>query len=355
LQCGLVDNTSPTPCIIRGQGVNAGTSNGNGVSTTLLAGPGTGSGTSGSVILSTGSSVSDAGTAHTITAFSGSASPYTITATGTTAYPVGGFVTIAGASPSSLNGSYTVTASSAGSFTATTTQTGTWTSGGTATYSATQQNPAVTALSIAGAVGSTPGVVSIPNLVSCASVQTNSSGATSCGSATTPAEVLISEVITSGSQTSVTFTPPVGYRDLIIKVAGISTNPGGGDFITVTFNGDTGSNYYYARFGYSTSGANFGSAVNAANYAILGAITGEGGGYTPNAAGYAEGVIASYGLTTFFKTISSKSTGSESPGVYGDVSFGRWSNTAAITSVTIATGTGSAFVNGSVVSLYARH
>jgi len=56
----------------------------------------------------------------------------TITATNMPIYPVGTVVTVTGASPSTLNATYTVTTSAAGTFTGTTTATGTWTSGGTA-------------------------------------------------------------------------------------------------------------------------------------------------------------------------------------------------------------------------------
>lgn len=76
------------------------------------------------------------GTAQTITSISGTASPYTITftpGTGISTYANGALVTVAGVTPSSLNGTYTVTSSSSGSITATTTATGTYASGGTVT------------------------------------------------------------------------------------------------------------------------------------------------------------------------------------------------------------------------------
>lgn len=71
-------------------------------------------------------------TTHNITAISGTASPYIVSATGAPVYATGSIITLAGLTPSSLNGLYTVTSSSSGVFTATTTATGTYTSGGTA-------------------------------------------------------------------------------------------------------------------------------------------------------------------------------------------------------------------------------
>jgi hypothetical protein len=67
-----------------------------------------------------------------ITNITGSASPYTLTFSAAT-FTVGTVLTIYGVTPASLNGSYTVTASSAGSLTATTAATGTYASGGSIT------------------------------------------------------------------------------------------------------------------------------------------------------------------------------------------------------------------------------
>lgn len=80
--------------------------------------------------------------ARTITAMTGpvaagsAGNAYVITATSAPAYPVGTLITIASATPSTLNTTYVVSspATAAGSFNATsTTATGTWASGGTET------------------------------------------------------------------------------------------------------------------------------------------------------------------------------------------------------------------------------
>jgi hypothetical protein len=71
-----------------------------------------------------------AATSFTITGISGTSSPYTVTATNMPVVPDGTVLIVSGVTPSSLDGSYTVTSSSAGSFVATTSATGTWSSGG---------------------------------------------------------------------------------------------------------------------------------------------------------------------------------------------------------------------------------
>lgn len=80
--------------------------------------------------------------ARTITAMTGptavgsAGNQYVITATSALSYPVGTTITVAGATPSTLNTTYIVTATAAGGspYTVTsTTATGTWASGGTAT------------------------------------------------------------------------------------------------------------------------------------------------------------------------------------------------------------------------------
>jgi hypothetical protein len=85
-----------------------------------------------------------ADSARTITAMTGptavgsAGNQYVITATSAPSYPVGTTITIAGASPSTLNTTYIVTATAAGgsAYTVTsTTATGTWSSSGTATGS----------------------------------------------------------------------------------------------------------------------------------------------------------------------------------------------------------------------------
>jgi hypothetical protein len=147
LQLGNVDAASPSAQTLGVQNVIAGTAATNGQPWTFKDSAGTYTGADGGYVWDT-APAAIADSAHTITAFTGSASPYTVTATGAPAYPVGTQITIASATPSSLNGQYTVTSSSSGQFTATTSQTGSWSSGGTAVINPTAQNPYFQAMAL---------------------------------------------------------------------------------------------------------------------------------------------------------------------------------------------------------------
>ena len=187
-------------------------------------------------------------------------------------------------------------------------------------------------------------------------------GATGTGGATGPtgppgqsyngAMYLISEVVTSGSQSTVTFSGiPASYRELILRVRGRGTAASVDVGVTCQFNGDSGPNY---DSGYmQSSGAAVTSGETSAQTAMtLGFIC------AANAPANNEGGLTStifdYRGTTFNKCVSS--VGAEALGTSGAVFFntvyaGNWRSTAAIGTATIGLAAG-AFVNGSVVSLY---
>lgn len=87
-----------------------------------------------------GQNITSAVASASITASSSTASPYTFSVQGALAdgqtysptFTIGKTFVVSGATPSTLNGTYTITASSAGSVTATSSTTGTWASGGNA-------------------------------------------------------------------------------------------------------------------------------------------------------------------------------------------------------------------------------
>ena len=161
---------------------------------------------------------------------------------------------------------------------------------------------------------------------------------------------LISEVITSGSQASVTFSSiPSVYRDLIIKVRGRSTGSGVNPAMSLTVNGDSAAHYQNEWVNWTS---NAGSATQDGAQTtsfVLPYFTGAGA--SANYSGFIEIELPDYRGTTFYKTIFSKGGGSLGTGTYTQqLGFraGSWSSTSAISSATIAGG----FVDGSVVSLY---
>lgn len=163
---------------------------------------------------------------------------------------------------------------------------------------------------------------------------------------------LISEVVTSGSQTSVTFSSiPNTYRDLVLVIRGRGTTSAAVIDMRYQINGDAGSNYEYQEF----RGTD-GTTANAQSINQTSAFF----GYFPaatasaNYAGLIDTRFGDYKGTTFFKvalgnTSFSLGNGSFSQGA--GVTSSIWINTAAISSLFIFPSLGG-FVDGSVVSLY---
>lgn len=163
---------------------------------------------------------------------------------------------------------------------------------------------------------------------------------------------LIDEVITSGSQSTVTFSSiPNTYRDLIVRVRGRGDT--GSTFTSplLRFNGDTSSNYDYEDAHWFGSATSFGQTTGASSL-LLGYIP--AGSSNTGLAGITETLIADYRGTVFFKSTNTLLSGplSTSSNAFGGGQFsGSWQNTNAITAVEVLLSAGN-FVNGSVVSLY---
>lgn len=161
---------------------------------------------------------------------------------------------------------------------------------------------------------------------------------------------LISEVVTSSSQATVTFSSiPATYRDLEIRVRGRGTTLSTSTSINMTFNNDTGANYDYR----STQNAGSFAAL-AANFMYVGNLVGAGG--PSNAADYITIEIGDYRGTTFQKAGVAMATvkqANSSASLFHDSLSFWWRSTSAINRVDLACASG-AFVDGTVVSLYGR-
>jgi hypothetical protein len=177
---------------------------------------------------------------------------------------------------------------------------------------------------------------------------------TNVGAGSVGAVVLVSEVVTSGSQASVTFSSiSATWRDLIVVVRGRSAVAALNDEIRMQFNSDTASNYWTQLFDYD-NGASGAIPVNETSVRI-GIMTGNTG--TANTSSMSEARIGDYRGTTFEKaTIATSSAqwGASNSTMYGRLAAGHWRSTAAITSVKVFPGTGP-FLDGTVVSLYGSY
>ena len=160
---------------------------------------------------------------------------------------------------------------------------------------------------------------------------------------------LIQEVVTSGSQNTVTFASiSSGYRHLQIRVSGRGTDTANDAAILLNFNNDTGSNYDYQQNFFTTSGGY--SAVRNTGQTNLWTVQIPAANATANYAGAGEINIMDYRGTTFYKSVFGHGQDYE-VGLRSMVYSGVWKNTAAITEIDVTLNAG-AFVDGTVVSLY---
>lgn len=167
---------------------------------------------------------------------------------------------------------------------------------------------------------------------------------------------LISEVVTSASAASVTFSSiPATYRDLEIRVRGRGTTSATEVNIDLQFNGDTGANYNSETLAIFSTGAPT-SVQNVGTTAMVG--TGIAAATAPvGAAGNALINILDYRGTTFNKTtnwIGGETKANSAGNIIAWTGYGEWKSTSAITSVKVFPAAG-AFVDNTVVSLYGRY
>jgi hypothetical protein len=168
-----------------------------------------------------------------------------------------------------------------------------------------------------------------------------SSGGSSSGALTQIAQVVVSTTVPSITFSSI----PGTFSSLHLVVEGQSSSTSI-DGISITFNGDTGTDYDVS--GLQTNGSSFQNA----NTHLLGAgnwssssTTNRGSSLSAYIPGYAGG---------FFKTVLGENTGwfSGNPSLI-TTSFGAdWQNTAAITSITLTLASGSNFTAGTTATLY---
>lgn len=163
----------------------------------------------------------------------------------------------------------------------------------------------------------------------------------------------IATQLLSGSQTTVSFTNiPSGYKHLQIRCIGRTdrANSGGGDYASIRFNGDSGSNYaYHEIYGNgTTAGAQAGASQTFGfleRLADAGATSGMFGAIVVD--------ILDYSNVYKYKTVRNLG-GYDNNSTGGSVMLGSslWMNTAAINSITLAPGGGTNFVINSRFSLY---
>lgn len=159
----------------------------------------------------------------------------------------------------------------------------------------------------------------------------------------------LSETILGSASSSVTFSGISGsYRNLYVTImARSSASP---TTVNVQFNGDTGSNYsFQGMFSQNTSTP---GSYSAASGTSFGMNSIPGSAAPAGQAGSIVFYVLNYAGTTFWKNVIANGYRSDGSSVFQiDTAGGSWHNTAALTSITLTSGSGN-FIAGSVFTLY---
>jgi hypothetical protein len=164
---------------------------------------------------------------------------------------------------------------------------------------------------------------------------------------------LISTNTLASAATSVSFSIPTGYQDIIIVATGRGDTAATLTALQMQFNGDTASNYDWQDLqGNNTTAAAFNA--NAATVMQMGNFAAASA--PANVADTVTIEIPNYSGTTFQKACRSDATlrtTTTAAGAYREAFSGWWRSTAAITSVLLKPAAGN-FVTGSTFQVYGR-
>ena len=168
-------------------------------------------------------------------------------------------------------------------------------------------------------------------------------------------ESIASTTVGSGGQSTITFSSiPSTFTHLQLRIMCKSANTGNtGDYAALTFNSDSGSNYTYHRLkGDGSSASAYGTGTGTFNSVVLERIT------TSNAsiATEVQGVLV---VDILDYTNTNKNTTVRNLGGYDNNGSGQilltsalWTNTNAVTSITIVTPTADNWTQYSSFALY---
>lgn len=168
----------------------------------------------------------------------------------------------------------------------------------------------------------------------------------------------IAETTLSSNTTSVTFNSLGSYDHLWLTINARTTHTDYQDLVTLTFNGDTGSNYNYKWFIGSGGGSdNIIAGHSASSTAIQPGLVSAASFGDANVFGSIATLIPNYRGTTFKKNVISYAHGTgqkDAASNFIAIGFysGSWNNTSAITSLTLRSAQSANFVSGSNFALW---
>jgi hypothetical protein len=167
----------------------------------------------------------------------------------------------------------------------------------------------------------------------------------------TPTYVAIAKTVLSADQTDVTFSAiPSTYTDLLLVISARSSDTGNVDRLKITVNASAtnySNNYVYANGTTATAGTLSGGNT----YIQMWGITANGA--TANSFGNAEVYLPNYtGSTNKVLSVTGAAENNSATAYYEGITAGLWSNTSAITSITLDPVVGADFKSGSRFDLY---
>lgn len=170
-----------------------------------------------------------------------------------------------------------------------------------------------------------------------------------CGtSGGTPGLVQIAQTVLASPAATITFSSiPGTYSNLQLVINGQTANTSADD-VLCRFNSDTGANYDWNYFFFNTvTGNGTNQAQTSAHCANVASNS-----TSATSPGGASIDIQNYAGTTFYKILTAYNTAYTGSAMSSTLFSGRWRSTSAITSITLATASGSNFSAGTVATLY---
>lgn len=162
---------------------------------------------------------------------------------------------------------------------------------------------------------------------------------------------LLGSTILSGSQPSITIAIPAGFNHLQGIFTGRKDVGGGGAYVWLRFNGDTGNNYLWqVTQANNTSATQNLTSAGAVGFIRIGLITGASD--TANYFGSGGFSVGNISSTSAFKVAvgGAQCQNTVSNSFVGTLG-GQWNSTSAITSVTLLPDAGN-LIAGSSMSIY---
>jgi hypothetical protein len=159
-------------------------------------------------------------------------------------------------------------------------------------------------------------------------------------------ELIASSTVGSGGAATISFSSIAStYTDLCLKLSARATGTGTAKSVLVSYNGSSSS--FTSRFleGNGSSAASYTSPAQ-----FGGNFT--GGGATASTFGNLELYIPNYAGSANKSASSDAVTENNATGAYSDLTASLWSNTAAITSITLTPEAGVTFAEFSTAYLY---